>query len=48
MNDLYEVIREVAGDLVEKVQLFDQYRNEASGRTSHAYRILYRHMDRCD
>jgi len=46
VNDMYEVIREAAGDLVEKVQLFDQYRNEATGRTSHAYRILYRHMDR--
>jgi len=45
-NDVYEVIRAVAGDLVERVELFDQFHNKKTGRESHAYRITYRHMDR--
>jgi phenylalanyl-tRNA synthetase alpha chain len=36
----------VAGDIVEKVTLFDTFQNKKTGRTSHAYRIEYRHMDR--
>jgi phenylalanyl-tRNA synthetase alpha chain len=44
-NDVYEVIRDVAGDLVERVELFDTFSNK-KGRRSHAYRIYYRHMDR--
>ena len=46
VNDIYEVIRNVAGDLVERVDLFDEFTNKKTGRTSHAYRITYRHMDR--
>jgi phenylalanyl-tRNA synthetase alpha chain len=45
-NDVYELIRGIAGDLVESVELFDQFTNKKTGRTSHAYRINYRHMDR--
>ena len=45
-NDVYEVIRDVAGDLVEKVDLFDEFTNKKTGRCSQAYRITYRHMDR--
>lgn len=45
-NDVYEVIRNVAGDLVEQVELFDTFTNKKNGRISHAYRINYRHMDR--
>ena len=45
-NDVYELIREVAGDMVEEVQLFDQFLNKKTGRQSHAYRVNYRHMDR--
>ena len=43
---MYDVVRDVAGDLVEEVNLFDQFTNKKTGRTSHAYRINYRHMDR--
>jgi phenylalanyl-tRNA synthetase alpha chain len=46
VNDVYEVIRGVAGDLVERVDLFDKFTNKKTGRNSHAYRITYRHMDR--
>lgn len=45
-NDVYELIRGIAGDLVERVELFDQFENKKTGRTSHAYRVTYRHMDR--
>lgn len=40
------MIRGIAGDLVESVELFDQFTNKKTGKTSHAYRINYRHMDR--
>jgi phenylalanyl-tRNA synthetase alpha chain len=36
----------VAGDLVEKVELFDEFMNKKTGKQSQAYRIIYRHMDR--
>ena len=44
-NNVFEVIRSVAGDLVERVQLFDEFTNK-QGRVSQAYRIDYRHFDR--
>lgn len=46
VNDVYELIRNFAGDLVERVELFDQFTNKKTGKQSHAYRITYRHMDR--
>lgn len=45
-HDVYDVIRSTAGDLVEKVELFDEFTNKKTGKRSHAYRITYRHMDR--
>ena len=45
-NDVFEVIRGVAGDLVEKVSRFDEFSNPKTGLTSNAFRITYRHMDR--
>lgn len=44
-NNVFEVIRSVAGDLVERVRLFDEFTNK-QGRVSQAYRIDYRHFDR--
>ncbi|PON79901.1 Phenylalanine-tRNA ligase, beta subunit, ferrodoxin-fold anticodon-binding [Trema orientale] len=44
-NNLCEVVREVAGDLVEEVQLIDNFTNK-KGVTSHCYRIAYRSMER--
>lgn len=46
VNELYEIVREVAGDIAEKVELFDQFVHPKTKRTSHAYRIHYRHMER--
>lgn len=39
-------MRSVAGDLVETVELKEQFTHPKTGRTSHLYRIVYRAMDR--
>ncbi|GAB4838713.1 hypothetical protein Ancab_028256 [Ancistrocladus abbreviatus] len=44
-NNLCEVVRGIAGDLVEEVQLIDNFPNK-KGMTSHCYRIAYRSMER--
>ncbi|KAL9238320.1 hypothetical protein vseg_012755 [Gypsophila vaccaria] len=44
-NNLCEVVRRIAGDLVEEVRLIDSFTNK-KGMTSHCYRIVYRSMDR--
>ncbi|XP_058208791.1 phenylalanine--tRNA ligase, chloroplastic/mitochondrial-like [Rhododendron vialii] len=44
-NNLCEVVRGIAGDLVEEVRLIDNFTNK-KGRTSHCYRIAYRSMER--
>lgn len=45
-NDVMEVVRTVAGDLAEDVQLFDQFTHPGTGRQSMAYRIVYRSLER--
>eukprot|EP00540_Astrosyne_radiata_P008509 CAMPEP_0116830064 /NCGR_PEP_ID=MMETSP0418-20121206/4557_1 /TAXON_ID=1158023 /ORGANISM="Astrosyne radiata, Strain 13vi08-1A" /LENGTH=240 /DNA_ID=CAMNT_0004459129 /DNA_START=274 /DNA_END=996 /DNA_ORIENTATION=- len=45
-NDLNEVVRDVAGDLVEKVELIDSYVNPRTERLSNCFRVSYRSMDR--
>ncbi|KAG9439239.1 hypothetical protein H6P81_019404 [Aristolochia fimbriata] len=44
-NNLCEIIRGIAGDLVEEVLLIDNFTNK-KGMTSHCYRIAYRSMER--
>ncbi|KAK3016753.1 hypothetical protein RJ639_006073 [Escallonia herrerae] len=44
-NNLCEIVRGVAGDLAEEVQLIDNFTNK-KGMTSHCYRIAYRSMER--
>ncbi|KAM7530302.1 hypothetical protein LguiB_033712 [Lonicera macranthoides] len=44
-NNLCEIVRGVAADLVEEVQLIDNFTNK-KGMTSHCYRIAYRSMER--
>jgi len=48
-NDYFDLVRDIAGDLVEQVELIDQYENDAkfgTDRKSYAYRITYRSSDR--
>ncbi|WVO18676.1 phenylalanine-tRNA ligase [Cryptococcus depauperatus] len=45
-NDYFEIVREVAGDLVENVSLIDEFTHPRTGRQSQCYRLNYRHMDR--
>lgn len=46
INDLMEIVRGVAGDLVENVQLIDEFTHPGTGRKSQCYRINYQAMDR--
>ena len=45
-NDLHEMVRNVAGDLVEKVELIDSFVHPKTERLSNCFRISYRSMDR--
>ena len=45
-NDVHECVRDIGGDVIEKVEMFDQFTHPKSGAISQAYRITYRHMDR--
>jgi phenylalanyl-tRNA synthetase alpha chain len=48
-NNYFDLVRDVAGDLVEQVALIDTYENEAKlgeNKVSYAYRITYRSIDR--
>ena len=37
-NDFFEMARGIAGDLVEKIDLIDEFTHPKTGRTSKAYR----------
>ena len=41
-----QVVRGVAGDLAETVELKDEFKHPKTGNTSNCFRINYRHMDR--
>jgi len=48
-NDYFDLVREIAGDLVEEVKLIDTYENAeklGEGKVSYAYRITYRSIER--
>jgi phenylalanyl-tRNA synthetase alpha chain len=45
-NDFFELARGIAGDLIESMELIDEFTNKKTNRTSKCYRITYRSMDR--
>ncbi|KAI1817072.1 phenylalanyl-tRNA synthetase mitochondrial precursor [Poronia punctata] len=45
-NDVMEIVRSVAGDVVEDVKLVDKFTHPKSGRNSMCYRINYRSLER--
>jgi len=45
-NDLCDLVRDVAGDMVETVKLIDKFEHAKTGRTSLCYRINYRSTER--
>ncbi|KAK6907400.1 phenylalanine-tRNA ligase [Kwoniella mangroviensis CBS 10435] len=45
-NDYCEIVRDVAGDLIESVTLIDKFSHPKTNRKSKCYRLNYRHMDR--
>jgi len=45
-NDLMEIVRNVAGDVVEDVKLVDEFSHPKTGRRSMCYRINYRSLER--
>ncbi|GES57183.1 phenylalanyl-tRNA synthetase alpha subunit [Aspergillus terreus] len=45
-NDIMEIVRGVAGDLVEDVQLIDEFTHPKTSRKSMCYRINYRSLER--
>lgn len=45
-NDIMEIVRNTAGDLVEDVTLVDEFKHPKTGRRSLCYRINYRSLER--
>lgn len=45
-NDIMEIVRAVAGDLVEDVRMTDEFSHPKTGRKSMCYRINYRSLER--
>ncbi|KAG6890689.1 hypothetical protein C0995_005062 [Termitomyces sp. Mi166 len=45
-NDFCDLVRDVAGDIVEDVEKIDEFVHPKTGRTSTCFRINYRSMDR--
>jgi phenylalanyl-tRNA synthetase alpha chain len=46
VNDFYDLVRDIAGDIVEQVTLQDKFSHPKTGRNSLCFRIVYRHMER--
>ncbi len=48
-NNYFDLVRDIAGDLVEQVALIDEYENAekfGADKKSYAYRVTYRSSDR--
>jgi phenylalanyl-tRNA synthetase alpha chain len=49
LNDYFDLVRDIVGDLIEEVVLTDSYENEekfGKGKKSYTFRITYRHLDK--
>jgi phenylalanyl-tRNA synthetase alpha chain len=49
LNNYYEIVRDFAQDLIEEVELIDQYEDEAKfgkDKKSYTFRIIYRSFER--
>ncbi len=48
LNNYYELVRDEAENLIEQVELVDQYEDEAkwSGKKSYTFRIIYRSLEK--
>ena len=49
LNNYYELVRDEAGDLVEQVELTDQYENDekfGADKKSYTFRIIYRSLEK--
>lgn len=46
LNDVYDAIRDVGGDIVEQVVILDKFTHPKTQQNSLAIRIIYRHMER--
>ncbi|XP_011343912.2 probable phenylalanine--tRNA ligase, mitochondrial [Ooceraea biroi] len=45
-NDFYDIVRDRAGEFVERIILKDVFTHPQTKKTSHCYSIVYRHMER--
>ncbi|KJE89049.1 phenylalanyl-tRNA synthetase [Capsaspora owczarzaki ATCC 30864] len=45
-NDFFELVRSIASDLVENVQMIDSFVHPKTGRTSKCFRVTYRSYER--
>nr|CAD7393386.1 unnamed protein product [Timema cristinae] len=45
-NDFYDLVRNIAGDIVEQISLVDEFVHPKTQRISHCYKLVYRHMEK--
>jgi phenylalanyl-tRNA synthetase alpha chain len=49
LNNYFEIVRDVAGDLIEEFKLIDTFENDkkfGKGKVSYTFRIIYRSLER--
>jgi phenylalanyl-tRNA synthetase alpha chain len=46
VNDFYDLVRDIGGDVIEQATLHDKFTHPKTGRNSMCFRIVYRHMER--